>query len=61
MKIVYRNPKELATKVKDVVEGYFDSLISYEEFEEAINALMEKNYNRIYKNGHIIVIKNMTI
>jgi uncharacterized protein (TIGR04540 family) len=54
MKIVYRNPKELATKVKDLVDGYFDGIIPYEKFEESINSLMEKNYDRVYKNGHIL-------
>ena len=31
MRAVYRNPKELATKLKDVVDLYQDDLLSYEK------------------------------
>lgn len=51
MKAVYKNPKELATKIKDLVDMYQEDLISYEKFEETIIAMIEKNEDRVYKNG----------
>jgi uncharacterized protein (TIGR04540 family) len=51
MKAVYKNPRELATKVMDLVDSYRDSLITYEKFESTILLLIEKNESSIYKNG----------
>lgn len=51
MKAVYRNPKELATKLMDLVDTYRDDLISYEEFEKTVTAIIERNEDRVYKNG----------
>lgn len=51
MKAVYKNPKELATKLMDLVDTYRESLISYEEFEKTVTAIIEKNEDRVYKNG----------
>lgn len=51
MKMVYKEPIELATKIKDMVDAYFEGLISKDKFEETINLLIEKNNERIYKNG----------
>jgi uncharacterized protein (TIGR04540 family) len=51
MKAVYRNPKELATKLMDLVDTYRDDLISFEEFEKTITAIIERNEDRVYKNG----------
>ena len=31
MRAVYRNPKELATKLKDLVDLYQDDLLAYEK------------------------------
>ena len=33
MRAVYRNPKELATKLKDVIDLYLEDLLSYEKLE----------------------------
>lgn len=51
MRAVYRNPKELATKMKDLVDSYRDSLISYEKLEETVIAMIKANEDRVYKNG----------
>lgn len=51
MRAVYRNPKELATKLKDVVDLYLDELISYEKMETIVVAMIKANDDRIYKNG----------
>ena len=51
MKAVYKNPKELATKLMDLVDTYRENLISYEEFEKTVTAIIEKNGDRVYKNG----------
>lgn len=51
MKAVYKNPKELGTKIKDLVDTYHEGLISYEKLEETIIIMIEKNEDRIYKNG----------
>jgi uncharacterized protein (TIGR04540 family) len=51
MKAVYKNPKELGTKMKDLVDMYREGLISNEEFEKTVITMIEKNEDRIYKNG----------
>lgn len=51
MRAVYRNPRELATKVKDIVDLYLDDLISYEKLESTLVAMIKANDDRIYKNG----------
>lgn len=53
MKAVYKNPKELATKLMDLVDTYRENLISYEEFEKTVIAIIEKNEDRVYKNGYM--------
>lgn len=49
MRAVYRNPKELATCLKDIVDTYYDDLISYEKMEERIMKIVEANKDSIYK------------
>lgn len=51
MRLVYRNPKELATKLKDVVDLYLEDLISYEKLESTVVSMIKANDDRIYKNG----------
>lgn len=55
MRAVYRNPKELATCLKDIVDTYEDDLISYEKMEERIIKIVEVNKEAIYKE------KNMSV
>lgn len=51
MRTVYKNPKELGHRIMDLVDTYNDGLISYEKFEQIIIEMIEKNEDRIYKNG----------
>lgn len=67
MRKVYKNPRELATCLKDNVEQYIDELITYEQLEEKINMIAEANKERFIKNGkvdskiaNIIGERNMT-
>lgn len=53
MRAVYRNPKELATAVKDLVDLYQDDLMTYEKLVLKIKAISESNGDRFYKNGKI--------
>ena len=51
MRAVYRNPKELATKLKDLVDLYQGDLLAYEKLEATIVTMIKANDDRIYKNG----------
>ncbi|MBC2582099.1 TIGR04540 family protein [Clostridium sp. DJ247] len=51
MRASYKNPKELASKLKDLVDTYFEDLISYEKLEQTVIAIINANEDRVYKNG----------
>lgn len=53
MRSVYKNPKELATCLKDLVDNYLEDLISYEDLESKVIKMSEANGERIYKDGKI--------
>jgi uncharacterized protein (TIGR04540 family) len=53
MRAVYRNPKELATCLKDLVDNYLEDLLSYENLESKIKKIVEANGDRVYKDGKI--------
>lgn len=55
MRKVYKNPKELATCLKDVVDKYYDSLITEEKMVNTLSELIKNNRNEIYKE------KNMSV
>jgi len=55
MRAVYRNPKELATCLKDIVDTYEDDLIPYEKMEERIMKIVEANRDAIYKEKSMSV------
>ncbi|MCM8711999.1 TIGR04540 family protein [Clostridium sp. SYSU_GA19001] len=55
MKAVYKNPRELATKLIDLVDNYREGLITYDKFKETITVMIAKNGDRIYKNGFMPV------
>jgi len=55
MRAVYRNPKELATCLKDIVDTYTDDLISYENMENRIMKLVDANKDTIYKEKSMSV------
>lgn len=51
MRKVYKNPRELATCLKDLVDLYLDELMEYETLESKVMILVESNEDRIYKDG----------
>ena len=55
MRAVYKNPRELATCLKDIVDTYYDDLITYEKMKEWILIIVEANNDAIYKE------KNMSV
>ena len=55
MRAVYKNPMELATCLKDIVDMYDDNLITYEKMQTRIMKIVEANKDSIYKE------KNMSV
>lgn len=51
MRTVYRNPKELATCLKDLVDNYLEYLISYDELKDKVKKIVSANEERVYKDG----------
>lgn len=49
MRAVYKNPKELAGCLKDIVDTYYDDLISHEKMEVRVMKIVEANMDTIYK------------
>ena len=53
MRTIYRNPKELATCLKDLVDNYLEFLMTYDELKEKINKIVSANGERVYRDGKI--------
>ncbi|MBP1889626.1 uncharacterized protein (TIGR04540 family) [Clostridium moniliforme] len=53
MRVVYKNPKELATCLKDLVDQYLDNLMTYEKLKDKITKIVNANKNSVYKDGHM--------
>jgi len=53
MRKVYKDPKELATCLKDLVDFYLDDVMSYDKLKEKITILANANEGRLYKDGNI--------
>lgn len=51
MRASYKNPKELASKLRDLVDTYLEGLMSYEELEKIVIAIINANGESVYKNG----------
>lgn len=51
MRAVYKNPKELATCLKDLVDLYLDDLMTYEKLTMKILKIVDAN--EVYRNGFI--------
>ncbi|SHH73404.1 conserved hypothetical protein [Clostridium collagenovorans DSM 3089] len=43
MRKSYKNPKELATHLKDLVDLYFEGLMTYEKLSDKIMGVVEAN------------------
>ncbi|MEG2290794.1 MAG: TIGR04540 family protein [Clostridium sp.] len=61
MRAVYRNPKELASKLKDTVDDYLDDLLSYEKLEEKVGAIIKANGERVYKEDGNMPVKLLVV
>lgn len=55
MRAVYRNPMELASAMKDMIDLHLDGLMSYDKLELRISKMVEENGERFIKNGFIPV------
>lgn len=55
MRSVYKNPKELVTCLKDLVDSYLEELISYQVLEAKITKIVKANEENFYKGGNIPV------
>ncbi|GAA0086182.1 TIGR04540 family protein [Clostridium sp. MB05] len=53
MRAVYRNPKELATCLKDLVDNYLEDLLTYDDLESKVKKIVSANGDRVYKEGKI--------
>jgi hypothetical protein len=51
MRAVYKNPKELATVIKDSVDAYLEDLVTYDQLEQKLTKVINANGERVYKNG----------
>ncbi len=49
MRAVYKNPKELATCLKDLIDLYLDDLMTYEKLTVKILKIVDAN--EVYRNG----------
>ncbi|ATD55012.1 TIGR04540 family protein [Clostridium chauvoei] len=61
MRAVYRNPKELATHLKDLVDLYLEDLLSYEDLEGKVIKIINSNEDRVYKGEHMPVKLSNTL
>ena len=53
MRAVYRNPKELATAVKDLVDEFQDDLLTEDKFQERLQKIADAIEERFIKNGKV--------
>jgi len=53
MRKVYKNPKDLGTCLKDLVDFYLDDVMEYAKLKEKITILATANEERLYKDGNI--------
>ena len=49
MRKVYRNPRELATCLKDIVDNYYEDLITYDTMSDKIMKIVNANKDAVYK------------
>lgn len=49
MRAVYKNPRELATCLKDIVDNYYEDLITYDTMADKIIKIVNANKDAVYK------------
>lgn len=55
MRKIYKDPKELAMCLKDLVDLYLDGVITLEKLQEKLTILFNANPDRIYKDSNISI------
>lgn len=55
MRAVYKNPRELATCLKDIVDNYYEDLITYDKMSEKIMKIVNANKDAVYKEKSMSV------
>lgn len=53
MRTIYKNPRELATCIKDLVDLYLENLMTYEKLEDKITRIANSNKESFYKDGNV--------
>ena len=53
MRKVYKNPKDLGTCLKDLVDFYLDDVMEYNKLKEKITILANANEDKLYKDGNV--------
>ena len=53
MRTVYKNPKELGTCLKDLVDNYLEDLITWDYLEEKVKKIVAANGESAYKDGKV--------
>jgi len=53
MRKVYKDPKELATCLKDLVDFYLDDIMTYDKLKGKIAILFDANGDRLFKEGRV--------
>ena len=53
MRKVYKDPKELATCLKDLVDFYLEDVMTYDKLKEKITILFDANGDRLFKEGRV--------
>lgn len=51
MRASYKNPKELESKLRDLIDTHLEGLLGYEKLEQTVIAIINANGDRVYKNG----------
>ncbi|MBE6062689.1 MAG: TIGR04540 family protein [Clostridium butyricum] len=55
MRLIYKNPRELATCLKDIVDNYYEDLITYDKMSEKIVKIVNANKEAVYKEKSMSV------
>ena len=53
MRKIYKDPKELATCLKDLIDFYLDDVMPYDKLKTKITILLNANEDRVYKDGFL--------
>lgn len=57
MRTLYKNPKELGSCLRDMVDVYRDDLMTYEDLSERVMKIVKANEERLFKKGGSIEVK----